>query len=303
MRYDIAMQRLRDALSRQYVVVADGGMGTLLQRRAVGSGPDSLPEQLLLEAPDAIRSIHDAYVAAGASILLTCSFAATRSRLDRLGLTTRMTEIHRRAARVAREAAGPGRVVVGDLGPLGEFLTPLGSLTSDEATTLYAERVEPLAESGCVDAILLETQYDLREIEAAVAAVRATCDLPVIVTLSFDRNGRTMMGIDPQEAAEALVALDVDVMGANCGRTMQETLDAVRGIREIAQGAIVWAKPNAGLPRTVEGVAVYDLSPKRFAVWARRFAEAGVRVFGGCCGTTPSHIEEAARALRSFSPD
>jgi methionine synthase I (cobalamin-dependent) len=298
------MNRFDRALRGGGVLIADGAMGTQIEerRRADGSTSPISPEAALLESTETIRSIHADYVRAGADAILTCTFGASRLRLRKLGLESRFETIHRTAAEVAREVAGPDGVVLGSLGPLGELLSPSGRLSRSEAASLYGERAVVLAETGQVDAILVETQYDLGEVEAAVEAVRASCALPVIVTMSFDTRGRTMMGVSPEAMAAALVAEGVEVMGANCGRSMEETFEAVCRIRAAAPDAWVWAKPNAGLPRVIGDRAVYDLTPAAFASWAKRFVAEGVRVFGGCCGTTPEHIAAAARAVRGQRP-
>ncbi len=295
------MNRFERALSSGRILIADGGMGTLLQERARAEGlaPSVVAESTLLESPQTIRSIHSDYVEAGAEVILTCTFGASRVRLAKLGLDSHLEWIHRTAAAIAREAAGPDLVVVGDLGPLGEFFAPMGRLTYEEAWQSYAERAEALVQSGCVDAILIETQYDLREVEAAVDAVHSLCALPVIASMSFDSHGHTMMGVSPEQMASALTARGVDVIGANCGRSVEETLEAIQRVQAVAPTARLWAKPNAGLPRTTDGRTVYDLTPEGFALAARRFVAHGVRVFGGCCGTTPAHITAAAAAIRN----
>jgi 5-methyltetrahydrofolate--homocysteine methyltransferase len=191
--------------------------------------------------------------------------------------------------------------VVGDLGPIGEFLAPVGRVAYEEARQLYADRVGPLVQTGLVDAILIETQYDLREVEAAVDAVRSVCSLPVIASMSFDTHGRTMMGVSPEKMATALTARAVDAMGANCGRSVEETVDAIRRVGLAAPGACLWAKPSAGLPHMAGGGTVYDVTPERFAGAARSFAEEGVSIFGGCCGTTPAHIAAAVAELQKSS--
>ncbi len=293
------MNRFEQVLRDEHVLISDGGMGTMIEQRGPARGlpPSASPERVLLESPETIASIHADYVAAGARAILTCTFGSSRPRLAKLGLENEFERVHRTAADVARQAAGADRIVIGSLGPLGELLSPMGKLSHEAAATLYTERVEALAASGNVDAILLETQYDLREVEAGLEAVRSSCELPVIATMSFDTHGRTMMGVSPEEMASALAAWGVEIIGANCGRSMEETLEAVRRIRTASPRAVVWAKPNAGLPRVVDGRATYDLLPEEFGRWAKRFADEGVKVFGGCCGTTPAHIEAVDEAL------
>jgi len=294
------MNRFEWALSGGGVLIADGAMGTQIEerRRADGLTSPIAPERVLLESGETIRAIHADYVHAGAEAILTCTFGASRLQLRKLGLESQFEAVHRAAVEAARGAAGPAGVVLGSLGPLGEWLSPWGRLSRNEAKSLYGERAAVLAETGQVDGILVETQYDLGEVEAAVEAIRSSCALPVIVSTSFDTRGRTMMGVSPEAMAAALVAKGIEVMGANCGHSMAETLEAVVRIRAAAPGAVIWAKPNAGLPRVIGDRVVYDLTPEAFASWAKRFVAEGVRVFGGCCGTTPEHIAAAADALR-----
>jgi 5-methyltetrahydrofolate--homocysteine methyltransferase len=202
------------------------------------------------------------------------------------------------AARLAREVAGDVALVMGDIGPIGQMLAPLGALSYADAVAAFAEQAAALAEGG-VDAILIETMSDLNEAQAAVEGARQATDLPIVVTMSFDTKGRTMMGVKPEQAAKTLWALGVDVIGANCGRTLSETLEAVLKMRATAPDAVLMAKPNAGLPHAEDGALVYDVTPDVMADYARRFvAEAGVKIFGGCCGTRPEHIRAIAAALK-----
>lgn len=296
------MNKLDLLLDLLPVLVSDGGMGTLLQQRATANGLSTpiYPETVTLESPSIVRSIHADYVAAGAMILLTNTFACSRFQLEKRGNASRFLEVHQTAAQVAREAAGDERLVFGDLGPLGEFFPPMGSLTRKGATHAYAERAAALAGSGCIDAILVETQYDLQEVECALDGVREATSLPLAVTMSFDTHGHTIMGVSPERFAKAMLARDIDLIGANCGSSIDDTLDAIRTIRATAANVMLWAKPNAGLPRVENGVDVYELSPKAFANIAKQFVKLGVRVFGGCCGTTPDHIAHVTEALNEY---
>ena len=278
------------------VIVADGAMGTMLQ--AAGLPPGTPPEGWLLDNPDAVRNVHRAYVEAGAELILTCTFGGTRTRLERSGLAGRVAEINRRAVEIAREAAGRGTYVAGDIGPLGEFLAPLGAITYEKAVTIFAEQAAALAEAG-VDVLYIETMSDLNEVRAAVEGARQTgADLPIFATLSFDTHGRTNMGVRPERAAEALLALGVDAFGANCGATLEMTAGAVAKMHEAAPQAPLIAKPNAGKPRMVGGEVVYDATPEDMAEYARRFVALGARVVGACCGSTPAHIAAIAKAVK-----
>jgi 5-methyltetrahydrofolate--homocysteine methyltransferase len=281
------------------VIVADGAMGTMLQ--AAGLPPGVAPEGWLLENPEAVAGVHRAYIDAGSDLILTCTFGATRPRLQRTGLGERVGEINRRAVEVAREAAGEAVFVAGDIGPLGEFLTPLGALSYEEAVDIFAEQAAALVAAG-VDLLYIETMSALDEVQAAVeGALRVADGTPVTATLSFDSHGRTNMGVRPEEAAEALLELGVDALGANCGATLDMTLGAVETIHQVASEMPLIVKPNAGMPRLVGDDVVYDATPEDMAGYARRFVDLGARIVGGCCGSTPKHITAIARAVRSVS--
>ena len=294
------MDRLTELLFRRHVLVADGAMGTLLQQQAAtrGIAPPIRPDSIMLQSPDLVEEIHRRYVDAGADVLLTNTFASSRSQLRKSGSESTFGEVHRRAAGLARRAAGLDRIVLGDLGPLGDFFPPMGTLTEAEAVDGYAERADALASSGLIDGFLIETQFDLSEVLCAIRGVRSVSDLPLAVTMSFDTHGRTMMGVSPRRFAEAASDLGVTILGANCGANVEDTWNAIREIRQTVPDAVLWAKPNAGLPRLVDGHECYELTPERFADEVSRFDALGIRVIGGCCGTTPEHIAAAAQALR-----
>jgi 5-methyltetrahydrofolate--homocysteine methyltransferase len=289
------MEHILSRLKSDRVIVVDGAMGTMLQAAGMPSGMP--PEGWLLKNPDSVRSVHSAFIEAGAELILTCTFGGTRMRLDRAGLPGRVAEVNRRAVEVAREAAGDRAYVAGDIGPLGEFLAPLGTLAYEDAIEIFAEQAAALAEAG-VDVLYIETMSDLNEVRAAVeGAQRARPGAPVFATLSFDTHGRTHMGVRPEQAAEMLFKLGVDAFGANCGATLEMTAGALAKMHEIAHQATLIAKPNAGKPRLEGDEVVYDATPQDLADYARVFVEMGARLIGGCCGTTPEHIEAVARAV------
>jgi 5-methyltetrahydrofolate--homocysteine methyltransferase len=293
--------RREDFLSRLQtgrVIVADGAMGTMLQE--AGLPPGMPPEGWLLQNPGAVSGVHRAYIEAGCDLILTCTFGATRPRLKRGGLGDRVSEINRRAVAVAREATADGVLVAGDIGPLGEFLAPLGTLTYAEAVDIFAEQAAALVAGG-VDLLYIETMAALDEVQAAVeGALQASEGTPVTATLSFDSHGRTNMGVRPEEAAEVLLDSGVDALGANCGATLEMTLGAVEAMHRVAPEMPLIVKPNAGKPRLVGDEVVYDATPQDMASYARRFVDLGARIVGGCCGSTPEHIAAIARAVRSM---
>ena len=295
------MSKLTKQLAEPGILIADGATGTMLQRAGLPRG--MAPERWNLENPQAIRDLHKSYFGAGADVVLTNSFGGTRYRLERDGLSGQVHEVNRAAAQLAVETASENGLVFGDIGPLGALLKPLGKVTFEEARDAFAEQAGGLAEGG-VDAILIETMGDLNEAKAAIEGVRLETDLPIIVTMSFDTHGYTVMGVSPTQAVTELWKLGLAAVGANCGRTLSETLKAIQEMRRAVPEAVLMAKPNAGLPQihTKEQQAtqlVYDVSPEVMSEYACQFAELGVKIFGGCCGSTPEHIRAIARALRA----
>lgn len=291
------MNRLAALLGADRPVLLDGGMGTLLQDRGL---EDGAPGELWnLENPDAVRAAHTAYADAGARVLTTNTFGGTRPRLDMHGLGDRLGEVNRTAARIARSVADDhGLLVAGDLGPTGELLAPLGTLTADEAQTIFAEQLTALVEGG-IDLVLVETLSDLGEADAALAAAREVApDLPVAVTMSFDTNVRTMMGVRPGEAVTHLAAAGADAVGANCGRGPGEMeIIAAQMVQARPDGLLLVAQSNAGLPQVVGDHFEYDATPGDLAAHAARLAGLGIDLVGGCCGSTPAHIAAVRAAL------
>jgi 5-methyltetrahydrofolate--homocysteine methyltransferase len=267
----------------------------MLQKAGLPSGQS--PEGWLLENPRAVYDVHRAYIEAGSDLVLSCTFGGSRTRLAHYDLDDRVAEINQRAVEIAREAAGEDVYVAGDIGPLGEFLTPLGVLPYDEAVEIFAEQASALVEAG-VDVLYIETMAALDEVQAAVeGALQVANGTPVTATLSFDTHGRTNMGVQPEEAAEALDELGVTALGANCGATLDMTLDAVEAMHKVAPSTPLITKPNAGKPRLVGDDVVYDATPETMAEYAQRFVALGARIVGGCCGSTPEHIAAIAQAV------
>ncbi len=277
------------------VIVADGAMGTMLQ--AAGLPLGTSPEGWLLENPDPVVGVHRAYIEAGSELILTCTFGGTRTRLERAGLRDRVAEVNRQAAQIARQAAGEQAYVGGDIGPLGEFLKPLGKIAYEEAVDIFAEQAGALAQAG-VDVLYIETMSDLNEARAAIEGAQRVSDgIPVTVSLSFDSHGRTNMGVKPEQAVEALLPLGVSAIGANCGATLEMTHEALAKMHEAAPEALLIVKPNAGKPHMVGRQEVYDAAPADMAALALQFVTLGARIVGGCCGSTPAHIQAIAQAV------
>jgi 5-methyltetrahydrofolate--homocysteine methyltransferase len=291
------VNRLSALLGGDTTVLLDGGMGTLLQENGLDDGGSG--ELWNVERPEVIGSIHEAYAGAGARILTTNTFGGTRPRLAMHGLEDRLHELNRAGAAIATEVARRhGAFVAGDLGPTGELLSPLGTMTPDDARLIFTEQLEGLADGG-IDVVLIETMSDLGEVEAAVEAARKVVpDLPVIATLSFDTNLRTMMGVRPSDAVTALAQLGVDAVGANCGRGPEE-MEAIAAqlVEARTDGLLIVAQSNAGMPELVGDRFVYTMTPDELAEHARELQNLGVDLVGACCGSTPAHTEAMREAL------
>lgn len=296
--------RFLDLLASGRPVVADGGMGTSLiaSGLAVGEAPESWLTRA--DGRAAIAAAHEAFVAAGADVLLTCSFGTNRWRLGRHGLEDRVGELARTAAEVARAMAAeaePGErvvIVAGSVGPSGELLAPLGTLTAEEAEAGFAETAAGLVAGGA-EVLWVETMSDLTEATAAVRGARsATGSIPVVATMAFGSGGRTTFGVRAADAARALADLGVAAVGVNCGGSLDDAETALLAMAGADVGLPLVFKPNAGLPVLVEGRAAYPESPAAMAASAGRAGRAGATVLGACCGGTADHVRAIAQALR-----
>lgn len=285
-----------DRLEAGSAFVADGATGTNLQRDGLPAGMH--PEDWVLEQPAKILALEKAFVRAGSNIILTCTFGGTRVRLKGAAHESDVAEINRRAVALAREAASTGNdvLVAGSMGPLGQLLKPLGPLMPEDAKAAYREQAEALCEGG-VDLIVIETQYALDEVDAALSAVRAVFNIPVVVSFSYDRGTRTMMGVGPSKVAERYGRPGIAMIGANCGTTLENMEKILGESAASAPGFPLWAKPNAGLPRIADGQTIYDVTPGEMGEFARRAIALGARVVGGCCGSTPEHVRAMAAAV------
>jgi 5-methyltetrahydrofolate--homocysteine methyltransferase len=291
------MNRLAQLLSGRGLVLFDGGMGTLLQQRGLDDG--GCGELWNVDRPRTVAAIHEEYAAAGATILTTNTFGGTRPRLEMQGAGDRVVELSEAAAGLASEVAHRNdALVAGGLGPTGELMSPLGALTHDQAREIFAEQIGGLVAGG-IDLVLIETMSDLAEVEAAVAAARlVTPDLPVVTTLSFDTNLRTMMGVSPTAAVRALAELGVDGVGANCGRgpAEMETIAAEMASARVGDILLV-AQSNAGLPQLVGDHFEYNVPPGDLAAHAVTLHGLGIDLIGACCGSEPEHVAAMRTAL------
>jgi 5-methyltetrahydrofolate--homocysteine methyltransferase len=293
----VTENRLARLIEGRDLVLFDGGMGTLLQESGLEAG--TCGELWNVDNPAAVREIHEQYAAAGATFLTTNTFGGTRPRLELQGLGDRVAELNTAAARIAREVADAhGVLVAGDLGPTGELLEPMGTMTQAEAQDVFEEQLRALLEGG-IDVVLIETMSDLSEVEAAVAAARRVApDLPNITTLSFDTNLHSMMGVSPGQAVRTLGALGVDAVGANCGRgPVEMEAIATELVAARPEGLLLIAQTNAGLPQLVGDHFEYDAPPRELAEHAIHLHDAGIDLIGACCGSTPDHVRAMHDAL------
>ena len=279
-------------------VLADGAMGTRLFASGLEHG--DAPERWTIEHPHKVTDIHLAYLEAGSQILLTNTFGGNRLRLALHGLEGQVSELNQAAAGLLREAirtSGNEALAAGDIGPSGGVLLPYGEMEYEEAVAAFSEQAAALVAGG-VDLIWIETMADLEEVRAAVEGVRqASADIPIITTMTFDTRGRTMMGVTPERAVEALVGFEAAALGGNCGNGPDEIIEVIGKMRAVRPEAILVAKANAGVPTLVQGKPVYRATPQDMTGYALQVYDAGARVIGACCGSTPEHIRAIAEAL------
>jgi methionine synthase I (cobalamin-dependent) len=299
--------RLTPLLAEREWLLADGATGSNLFNRGLQSG--DAPELWNAAHPDRIGDLAAAFVEAGADIILTNSFGGTRYRLNLHKAADRVAELNEKAARIARAAADRSDrtvLVAGSIGPTGEILEPLGPLSLADARAAFEEQAVALARGGA-DLMWIETMSSVEETEAAIAGARVT-GLPVLATLSFDTNGRTMMGITPSQLAGLHSKHHLAGCGSNCGVSPSELVASIVNLSSAAEpSAILVAKSNCGIPKYVDGAIRFDGSPELMAVYARLALDAGARIIGGCCGTTPEHLRHMRAALeahvRGAKPD
>jgi methionine synthase I (cobalamin-dependent)/5,10-methylenetetrahydrofolate reductase len=290
------IERLLDPNS---IIMFDGAMGTMLYNKGVFI--NQCYDELALRQPDLVREIHAQYVKAGADVIETNSFGANRFKLTQYGLQEQTRELNRAAATVAREAAGDRALVAGAIGPLGVRLEPYGPTSKDEACQAFREQVEGLVDGG-VDLFILETFADLDEIEQAIRAARSLApDKPIIAQMTISADCRTPYGATPEDVVRNLDKWGADIIGLNCSVGPQTILDCIEKMTPHTRRKLS-AQPNAGMPRDVGGRSMYMASPEYMATYARHLVQAGAKIVGGCCGTTPDHIHAMVEGIRPLAP-
>ena len=292
------MNRFLDALAEK-VLLCDGGMGTLLYGKGIYL--NTCFDELNLTNPAIVKEIHREYIQSGVDMIETNTFGANRRKLRKHGLNDKVVDINLAGARIAKEEAGEGVFVAGSMGPLGAKIEPLGHLSAREAAEIFTEQATALRDGG-VDLFILETFADFHEIEIAIRAVRGVAPgLPLIAEMTIGEDGNSLYGATPEAFAAELEEAGADVIGVNCSVGPAPMLACIERM-SIATDRPLSAMPNAGIPRDVDGRNIYLCSPDYMAEYAKRFIQSGVKVIGGCCGTTPAHIRAMRAAIKALQP-
>jgi 5-methyltetrahydrofolate--homocysteine methyltransferase len=283
-----------ELLEARGVLLADGATGTNYQD--MGIEPGVAPEEWVFDAPSRVADLHRRFVQAGSDLVLTCTFGASPVRLEDGPLAGRARELNIRAAEIAREAVGEEVLVAGSMGPTGQLVEPFGLLTRGTCVDAFTQQARALVDGG-VDLLVLETFFALDEALWAAEAIRTVADLPLVMSFSFDQGTRTMMGLSPADVTTATESLGLAALGANCGRSLDDTTRLVSEFLDAGLSSPLWVKPNAGVPKVVGGGVVYPEDPDSFAVRVGALVERGARIVGGCCGSTPAHLAALGRVL------
>ena len=296
----MAKQTIVDAVKSGKVLISDGAWGTFLQKK--GMKPGECPELWAVERPADVKEIAQAYFAAGADMVESDTFGGTSFKLEHYGLKDRVAEINESAARLSAEAAaeaGGTKWVIASVGPTGKMLV-MEEVTEEELYDCFKEQVVALAKGGA-DAICIETMSDIEEAALAVKAVKENTSCEAITTFTFAQtvNGdyRTMMGVSPEQAAEAMIEAGADIIGTNCGNGIERMIDIVKAMRTVAPETPILVHANAGLPKNINGVDTFPETPEDMARQVGGLVKAGANIIGGCCGTTPAHINAMKKAV------
>ena len=290
------MNKIKDLLKKR-IAVLDGATGTELQKRGMPGGAS--PEVWCLKNPKVISAIHADYQKAGAEIVYTSTFGANRVKLKAYG-NYNVSEVNKELALIAKKAVKGKALVAGGIGPTGKFVEPFGPLKFEEAIETFKEQVKGLLSAG-VDLFIIETMMDIQEARAALIAVKELSDKFTMVTMTYELDGRTLNGTDPLTALNTLQSLGADAIGCNCSAGPQQMVKFIKAMKPYASVPLI-AKPNAGMPKLVKGKTSFDMSPEKFASFAKELVSAGVSLLGGCCGTTPEHIKKVKREVSGLKP-
>ena len=285
-------------LIEQGLVYMDGATGSNLQNQGMATG--ECPEAWVLEHEEVLYDLQTKYFDAGSHIVLAPTFTANRVKLEEYGLADRIEEINHKLVQLSKRAAKGKGFVAGDMTMTGEQLYPIGTMQFEELVTIYKEQARYLVDAG-VDLFCIETMISLNEARACLIAIKEVCDLPVIVSMTYNEDGRTFYGTDPVTAVIVLENLGADAIGINCSTGPEEMLPLIRKMKQYA-GIPILAKPNAGLPELVDGKTVYDMTPEQFAEYGAQLVEAGASILGGCCGTTSEHIKALVKKTSQMKP-
>jgi len=296
------MNKFLERLNAGEILVSDGATGSNLQK--LGLKPGRPPEDLVIDNPEIILKLASSFVEAGSDIILTCTFGGTRMRMKDSKYQDRTPEVNLRAAQIACKAASAraGVLVAGSMGPVGALIKPYGPLEAEDVKATFAEQAKALAEGG-VDLLLIETMFAFEETTAAFEGARSATDLPIVVSFSYDRGTRSMMGVKPKDVIKKYSEMGAALVGANCGTTLENMEAVVKEYGTSVPNFPLWVKPNAGVPRmdiqTEQGI--YDMSPEDMATYALKYVELGAKVVGGCCGNTPEHVAAIVKAVKKQS--
>lgn len=294
------MKTILERIAGGEVLISDGAMGTFLQ--AKGLQPGECPESWTVSHPDAVKSIAEAYIAAGSDIVETDSFGGTSYKLKEFGLVDKVKDYNVAAARLAKEAMGDKGYVAASVGPTGQIVEDEGgNVTEQDLYDSFKEQILALKEGGA-DALCIETMSSVVETEQAIRAAKDNTDMTVICTFTFEpgaRGFRTMMGVDPVRAAETAVAAGADIIGANCGNGIANMIEITRQMRAAAPNTPILVHANAGLPVFEDGMTLFKETPEDMAGRVKELVEAGANIIGGCCGTTPAHISAMAAVAKA----
>jgi 5-methyltetrahydrofolate--homocysteine methyltransferase len=295
------MNNFLERLNSGEILVADGATGSNLQKMGLKAG--QAPEDLIIDNPEILMELEGKFVKAGSDIILTCTFGGTRMRMKDSKYQDRTPEVNKRAVELARKAAtASGRtdvLVAGSMGPVGGLIKPYGPLEADEVKATFIEQAKALVEGGA-DLLVIETMFSFEETTAAFEGAKSVTDLPIVVSFSYDRGTRSMMGVKPKDVMKRYTEMGATVIGANCGTTLENMETIIKEYAATVPNFPMWAKPNAGIPRMdiQTEQAIYDMGPEDMASFAKKYVALGAKIVGGCCGSTPEHIAAIAKAVK-----